>query len=179
MESVVKFKIQHLQAAVALVLASIQPQSKAVACQPAIVERVYEMGTRINKTDISDLTAALNEVAEELRLSRTELARYADADFFAAVNTAEDIKSQAIHVAGIAESLVLMMPDKDVIMSYDKNAVEFAFFKAIKLVSIATKNYLSLIDQITRATEVRGSGVSLPAMNHLLDVGNRAAAKWR
>ncbi len=50
MESVVvKFKIQHLQAAVALVLASFQPQPKAVACQPTIVERVYEMGSESTK----------------------------------------------------------------------------------------------------------------------------------
>jgi hypothetical protein len=64
-----------LQAAVALVLASFQPQPKAVACQPTIVERVYEMGSRVNKTDISELTVALNDVAEELRSSRIELAR--------------------------------------------------------------------------------------------------------
>lgn len=41
MESVVKFKILHLQAAVALVLASFHPQPEAVVCQPTIVERVY------------------------------------------------------------------------------------------------------------------------------------------
>lgn len=178
MESIVKFKIQHLQAAVALVLASIQPQPKAVACQPTIVERVYEMGARVNKTDISDLTAALNELAKELRSSRAELARYADTDFFAAIKVAEEIKNQTIHVAGIAESFVLMLPEKDVIMSYDKNTVEFAFFKAIKMVSIATKNYLNLIDQITRTSVVRDSGVNLLAMNHLLETGNKAAAKW-
>lgn len=47
------------------------------------------------------------------------------------------------------------------------------------MVSLATKNYLSLIDQITRTTEVRDSVINLSAMNHLLDSGNRAAAKWR
>lgn len=47
------------------------------------------------------------------------------------------------------------------------------------MVSIATKNYLSLIDQITRTSEVRDSGINLQAINHLLDSGNRAAAKWR
>ena len=71
-----------------------------------------------------------------------------------------------------------MLPEKDVIMSYDKNTVEFAFFKAIKMVSIATKNYLNLIDQITRTSVVRDSGVNLLAMNHLLETGNKAAAKW-
>ncbi|WP_254711468.1 hypothetical protein [Pantoea cypripedii] len=173
-----KFKIQHLQAAVALVLASFQPQPKAVVCQPTIVGRVYEMGTKVNKTDIKELTAALNVLAEELRDSRTELSHYADNDFGGAVRTAEEIKSQTIHVAGIAESFVLMLPEKDVIMSYDKNSVEFAFVKAIKMVSIATKNYLSLIDQLTRTTDVRDSGVNLLAMNHLLETGNKAAAKW-
>lgn len=43
------------------------------------------------------------------------------------------------------------------------------------MVSLATKNYLSLIDQITRTTEVGDSGINLAAMNHLLDSGNRAA----
>ncbi|EPC3750179.1 hypothetical protein SOQ49_004655, partial [Escherichia coli] len=74
---------------------------------------------------------------------------------------------------------VLMLPEKNIIQSYDRNSVEFAFFKAIKMVSLATKNYLSLIDQITRTTEVRDSGINLSAMNHLLDSGDRAAAKWR
>lgn len=174
-----KFRIQHLQAAVALVLASIQPQSKAVAWQPTIVERVYEMGARVNKTDIRDLTAALNAVAEELRSSRIELARYADSDFSGAIKVANDIRNQTIHVAGIAESFVLMLPEKEILQSYDNNSVESAFFKAIKMVSIATKNYLSLIDQITRTTEVRDSGINLSGINHLLDSGNRAAAKWR
>lgn len=73
------------------------------------------------------------------------------------------------HVAGIAESFVLMLPEKNIVQSYDRNSVESAFFKAIKIVSIATKNYLSLIDQITRTTEVRDSGINLSAMNHLLD----------
>jgi hypothetical protein len=114
MESVVvKFKIQHLQAAVALVLASFQPQPKAVACQPTIVERVYEMGSRVNKTDISELTVALNDVAEELRSSRIELARYADSDFSGAIKVASDIRNHTIHVAGIAESFVLMLPEKN------------------------------------------------------------------
>lgn len=112
MEPVVKFKIQHLQAAVALVLASFQPQPKAVACQPTIVERVYEMGSRVNKTDISELTVALNDVAEELRSSRIELARYADSDFSGAIKVASDIRNHTIHVAGIAESFVLMLPEK-------------------------------------------------------------------
>ena len=179
MEPVVKFKIQHLQAAVALVLASFQPQPKAVACQPTIVERVYEMGSRVNKTDISELTVALNDVAEELRSSRIELARYADSDFAGAIKVASDIRNHTIHVAGIAESFVLMLPEKNIIQSYDRNSVEFAFFKAIKMVSLATKNYLSLIDQITRTSEVRDSGINLQAINHLLDSGNRAAAKWR
>lgn len=179
MESVVKFKIQHLQAAVALVLASIQPQPRAVACQPTIVERVYEMGTRVNQTDIIELTAALNTVAEELRSSRTELVRYADSDFSGAVKLANDIRNQTIHVAGIAESFVLMLPEKEIVQAYDKNSVEFAFFKAIKMVSIATRHYLTLIEQITRTTEVRESGINLSAMNHLMDSGNRAAAKWR
>ncbi|MGS4577509.1 hypothetical protein ACKURX_23915 [Enterobacter roggenkampii] len=107
-----KFKIQHLQAAVALVLASFQPQPKAVACQPTIVERVYEMGSRVNKTDISELTVALNDVAEELRSSRIELARYADSDFAGAIKVASDIRNHTIHVAGIAESFVLMLPEK-------------------------------------------------------------------
>jgi hypothetical protein len=178
MESIVKFKIQHLQAAVALVLASIQPQPNAVACQPTIVERVYEMGTRVNKTDIKDLTAALNTLAAELRDSRTELSRYADSDFEGAISTAREIRSQTIHVAGIAESFVLMLPEKDIISSFDRKSVEFAFVKAIKMVSIATKSYLSLIDQLTRTTDVRDSGVDLQAINHLLDTGNGAAAKW-
>jgi hypothetical protein len=142
MESVVvKFKIQHLQAAVALVLASFQPQPKAVACQPTIVERVYEMGSRVNKTDISELTVALNDVAEELRSSRIELARYADSDFSGAIKVASDIRNHTIHVAGIAESFVLMLPEK-IVQSYDRNSVEFAFFKAIKMVSLATKTTL-------------------------------------
>ncbi|WP_312455282.1 hypothetical protein [Pseudescherichia sp.] len=171
-------KIHHLQAAVALVIASLQPQPKAVACQPTIVERVYEMGTRVNKRDIKELTEALNQVAEELRSGRAELARYADSDFNAAINVAEDIKSQAIHVAGIAESFVLMLPEKDVILSYDKDSVEFAFVKAIKMVSFATKHYLNLIDQVTRTTDVRESGVDFAAMRQLLITGNKAAAKW-
>lgn len=179
MESVVKFTIQQLQAAVALVLASLQPQPIAVACQPTIVERVHEMGARVNKTDISDLTAALNALAEELRSSRIKLIRYADRDFSGAIKVANDIRNQTIHVAGIAESFVLMLPEKNIVQAYDKNSVEFAFFKAIKMVSIATKNYLSLIDQLTRTTEVRDSGINLSAMNHLLESGNRAAAKWR
>lgn len=62
-----------------------------------------------------------------------------------------------------------MLPEKNIVQSYDRNSVESAFFKAIKIVSIATKNYLSLIDQITRTTEVRDSGINLSAMNHLLD----------
>ncbi|MCZ4061104.1 hypothetical protein O3W44_21420 [Pantoea sp. LMR881] len=173
-----KFKIQHLQAAVALVLASIQPQPKAVACQPTIVERVFEMGARVNKTDIEDLTAALNALAGDLRDSRVELSRYADNDFEGAVKTAKEIQSQTVHVAGIAESFVLMLPEKDIIMSYDKHTVEFAFVRAIKMVSIATKNYLSLIDQLIRTTDVRDSDVSFSGMNHLLDTGNKAAAKW-
>ena len=178
MESVVKFKIQHLQAAVALVLASIQPQPKAVACQPTIVERVFEMGARVNKTDIEDLTVVLNALASELRESRVELSRYADNDFEGAVKTAKGIQSQTVHVAGIAESFVLMLPEKDIILSYDKDSAEFAFVKVIKMVSIATKNYLGLIDQLIRTTDVRNSDVSLLAMNHLLDSGNKAAAKW-
>lgn len=112
MESVLKFKIHHLQAAVALVLASFQPQSEAVAFQPTIVEWVYEMGSRANRTDISDLTVALNDVAEELLSSRIELARYADSDFSGAIKVANDIRNHTIHVAGIAESFVLMLPEK-------------------------------------------------------------------
>ncbi len=176
MESIVK--IHHLQAAVALVIASLQPQPKAVACQPMIVERVYEMGARVNKRDIKELTEALNHVAEELRSGRAELARYADSDFDAATTAAEGIKSQAIHVAGIAESFVLMLPEKEIILSYDKDSVEFAFVKAIKMLSFATKNYLNLIDQVTRTTEVRESGVDFAAMRQLLMTGNKAAAKW-
>ncbi|WP_416414358.1 hypothetical protein [Pantoea sp. App145] len=174
-----KFKIQHLQAAVALVLASFQPQPNAATCQPTIVERVYEMGARVNKTDIKELTAALNSLAGELRGSRAELSHYADNDFEGAVRTAKEIRSQTIHVAGIAESFVLMLPEKEIIMSYDKNSVEFAFVKAIKMVSIATKSYLSLIDQLTRTTDVRDSGVNFIAMNHLLNTGNKAADTWR
>lgn len=34
------------------------------------------------------------------------------------------------------------------------------------MVSIATKNYLNLIDQITHTSVVRDSGVNLLAMNH-------------
>ncbi|MEB6381116.1 hypothetical protein MXM41_19630 [Leclercia adecarboxylata] len=173
-----KFKIQHLQAAVALVITSLQPQPKAVACQPTIVERVYEMGAKVNKTDISDLTAALNEVADDLRSSRAELARYADSDFNAAAKIAMEISSQTIHVAGIAESFVLMLPEKEIIMAYDKASVEFAFVKAIKMVSLATKNYLSLIDQITRKTSPRESGADFVAMQHLLETGNKAASRW-
>lgn len=178
MESIVKFKIQHLQAAVALVIASLQPQPKAVACQPTIVERVYEMGAKINKTDISDLTAALNDVAEDLRLSRVELARYADSDFDAAAKLAMKISSQTIHVAGIAESFILMLPEKDIILAYDKTSVEFAFVKAIKMLSLATKNYLSLIDQLTRKTTPRDSGADFVAMQHLLETGNKATSRW-
>ena len=81
MASVMEFKIQHLQAAVALVLASFQPQPKAVACQPAIVERVYEMAARVNKTDIKKLTAAFNTLAGGLRDSRAALFHYAGNDF--------------------------------------------------------------------------------------------------
>lgn len=178
MESVVKFKIQHLQAAVALVLASIQPQPKAVACQPTIVARVFKMGARVNKTDIEDLTVVLNALAGKLRNSRVKLSRYADNDFEGAVKTATKIQSQTVHVAGIAESFVLMLPEKDVIISYDKDTAEFAFGKAIKMASIETKNYLGLIDQLIRITDVRDSDVSLLAMNHLLESGNKAAAKW-
>lgn len=176
MESIVK--IHHLQAAVALVIASLQPQPKAVACQPMIVERVYEMGARVNKRDIKELAEALNQVAEELRSGRAELARYADSDVDAATTVAEEIKSQAIHVAGIAESFVLMLPEKEIVLSYDKDSVEFAFVKAIKMLSIATKNYLNLIDQVTRTTEVRESGVDFAAMRQLLMTGNKAAVKW-
>nr|WP_244989273.1 hypothetical protein [Pantoea cypripedii] len=179
MESVVKFKIQHLQAAVALVLASFQPQPNAATCQPAIVGRVYEMGARVSKTDIKELTAALSSLAGELRGSRAELSHYADNDFEGAVRTAMEIRSQIIHVAGIAESFVLMLPEKEIIMSYDKNSIELAFVKAIKVVSIATKSYLSLIDQLTRTTDVRDSGVNLIAMKHLLSTGNKAADTWR
>ena len=137
------------------------------------------MGYRVNKSDISVLTVALNDVAEELRSSRIELARYADSDLPGAVKVASDIRNHNIHVAGIAESFVLMLPEKNIVQSYDRNSVEFAFFKAIKMVSLATKNYLNLIDQITRTTEVRDSSINLSAMNHLLNSGNRAAAKWR
>ncbi|EBH1886496.1 hypothetical protein FKD80_19310 [Salmonella enterica] len=179
MEPAVKFKIQHLQAAVALVLASFQPQPKSVACQPSIVERVYEMGSTVNKSDVSELTVALNDVAKELRSSRIELTRYADSDFSGAIKVANEIRNHTIHVAGIAESFVLMLPEKNIIQSYERNSVEFGFFRAIKMVSIEIKNYLSLIDQITRTTEVRDSSINLSAMNHLLDSGNRAAAKWR
>ncbi len=105
-------EIQHLQAAVALVLDSFQPQPEAVAFQPTIVEQVYEMGSRVNKTDISEFSVALNDVAEELRSSRFELARYADSDFSGAVKVASDIRNHTIHVAGIAESFVLMPPEK-------------------------------------------------------------------
>ncbi|WP_312212108.1 hypothetical protein [Pseudescherichia sp.] len=168
-------KIHHLQAAVALVIASLQPQPKAAACQPMIVERVYEMGARVNKRDIKELTEALNQVTEELRSGRAELARYADSDFNAAINVGEEIKNQAIHVAGIAESFVLMLPEKEIVLSYDKDSVEFAFVKAIKMLSIATKNYLNLIDQVTRTTEVRKSGVDFAAMRQLLMTGNKAA----
>ena len=63
-------------------------------------------------------------------------------------------------------------------MSHDKNSVEFAFVKAIKMVSIATKNHLSLIDQLIRKTNVRDANINLFAMNHLLDTGNKAATKW-
>ena len=179
MGSLVKFKIQHLQAAVALVLASFQPQAQVTVCQPEIVERIYAMGTRVNKTDIQELTAALNVLAEELRSSRTELSRYADTDIAGAIRTARDIHGQTVHVAGIAESFVLMLPEKAIITSYSKDSAEFLFIKAIKMVSIATKNYLGLIDQLTRETEVRDSGINLLAVNHLLETGNRAANKWR
>jgi len=81
-------------------------------------------------------------------------------------------------VAGIAESFVLMLPEKEIILSYDKDSVEFAFVKAIKMLSFATKNYLNLIDQVTRTTEVRESGVDFAAMRQLLMTGNKAAAKW-
>lgn len=145
-----KFKIQHFQAAVALVLASFQPQPKAVACQLTIVERVYEMGSTVNKTDVSELTVALNDLAKELRSSRIELAWYADGDFSGAIKVANEIRNHTIHVAGIAESFVLMLPEKNIIQPYERNSVEFEFFRAIKMVSIETKNYLGLIDQITR-----------------------------
>ena len=63
---------------------------------------------------------------------------------------ANEIRNHTIHVAGIAESFVLMLPERNIIQSYERNSVEFAFFRAIKMVSIETKNYLGLIDQITR-----------------------------
>ncbi|WP_411512068.1 hypothetical protein QM042_02485 [Escherichia coli] len=46
------------------------------------------MGARVNKTDISDLTAALDELPRELRSSRAELARYNGTNFFAAIKVA-------------------------------------------------------------------------------------------
>jgi hypothetical protein len=108
MEPVVKFKIQHLQAAVALVLASFQPQPKAVACQP--IERVKWAPDQQNRYQRAH---CCNDVAEELRSSRIELARYADSDFAGAIKVASDIRNHTIHVAGIAESFVLMLPEKN------------------------------------------------------------------
>ncbi len=40
------------------------------------------------------------------------------------------------------------------------------------------KNYLSLIDQLTRETDVRESGINTAAMVHLARTGEEAAAKW-
>ncbi|WP_438359719.1 hypothetical protein [Enterobacter hormaechei] len=90
-----------------LVIGSFQPQPEAVACQPTIIERVYEIGSTVNKTDVSELTAALNDVAEELRSSRIELARHAESDFTGAVSVASNIRNHSIPVAGISESFVL------------------------------------------------------------------------
>lgn len=70
------------------------------------------MCSRVNKTDISELTVALNDVAEELRSSRTELARFADSNLSGAIKAVSDIRNHTIHIAGIAESLVLMLPEK-------------------------------------------------------------------
>lgn len=54
----------------------------------------------------------------------------------------------------------------------------FAFVKAIKMISIATKGDLTLIDKLTRTTDARDSGVNLSAINHLPDTGNKAAVEW-
>lgn len=173
-----KLNIQRLQAAVALVIASLQPQPKAVACQPLIVEKVYEMGTRVNKTDVRELTEALNTVAAEIRESRTELELCADKDFYAALTLAADIKNRVIHLAGITQSFVLMLPEKEVIMSYAKDSAEFLFLRAVKMLNVAAKNYLSLIEQLMRKTGTRESGIDINAMRHLLETGNKAASKW-
>ncbi|MEI2265883.1 hypothetical protein [Erwinia sp. CGal63] len=173
-----KLNIQHLQAAVALVIASLQPQAEAVVRQPMIVEKVYEMGMKVNKTDIRDLTTALSIMATEIRESRAELARCADENWCAAVTLAQEIKNKVVHLTGIAESFVLMLPEKAVMTAWEKTSVEFMFVKAIKMVSIAAKNYLSLIEQLERKTDVRHSDVDVNAMRHLLNTGNRAAGKW-
>lgn len=172
-----RFKIQYLQAAVALVLASLQPQPETVVSQPMIVERVYKMGTKVNKSDISELTAALNDAAEELRHSRAELDRYAESDFNAASKLARELQSQTVYIAGLAESFILMLPEKEIIMSYDKNSTEFAFIKSIKMIGIAAKNYLNTINQLIHKTDVRESGIDTDAIQHLLEAGNKAA-KW-
>ncbi|WP_241493792.1 hypothetical protein [Enterobacter cancerogenus] len=76
------------------------------------------MGSTVNKTDVSELTVALNNVARELRSSRIELARYADSDFSGTIKVANEIRNLTIYVAGIAESFVLMLPEKNIIQSY-------------------------------------------------------------
>jgi hypothetical protein len=40
------------------------------------------------------------------------------------------------------------------------------------------KNYLSLIDQLTRETEVRDSGINTVAVAHLAKTGEEATRKW-
>lgn len=173
-----KLNMRYLQAAVALALASFQPQPEAVERQPGFVEKVYQMGARVNQTDLLELAAAVDSLVSDARQGRMSVQNYYEQNPQIATELALSLREQATEFAGSAESLVLMLPPKEVINALDKNSAELQLIKAIKMAQIEGKKLVSLIDQLTRETEVRQTDVDRIAMAHLLASGNQAAAKW-
>ncbi|WP_213793525.1 hypothetical protein [Klebsiella aerogenes] len=173
-----KFNIQYLHAAVVLVLAGIQPQPKAAECQPLIVEKVTQMGATFNHKDILEVTIALNDLVRQLRDARMQLSNFASANLEKAIVVSETTKNDAAHMAALTDSLVVMLPEKRIILSYSKNSPEFMLFKAVKQMDNEAKNYISLIEQLTHKTEVRDSGINSAAVAHLAKTGEEAARKW-
>lgn len=173
-----KFNIQYLHAAVVMVLSSLQPQAKAAECKPLIVEKVTQMGASFNHKDVLEVTIALNDIIRQVRDVRMQLSNFASENLEDAIAVSEATKNDAVQMAALTGSLTMMLPEKHVIQGYPKNSPEFMLFRAVKQMDNEAKNYLSLIDQLTRETDVRESGINTAAMVHLARTGEEAAAKW-
>lgn len=173
-----KFNIQYLHAAVVMVLSSLQPQPKAAECKPLIVEKVTQMGASFNHKDVLEVTIALNDLIRQVRDVRMQLSNFASANLEGAIAVSEATKNDAVQMAALTSSLAMMLPEKHVVLGYAKNSPEFMLFRAVKQMDNEAKNYLGLIDQLIRETEVRDSGINTVAVAHLAKTGEEAARKW-